>query len=173
MAKPRNKRYQYILENLIENNMWKGTTIVDCACGDGHGAEYLQLAGISVMGYDLDEDLIAKTKARGVGAQVANICDIPCNDNMADIFVCSETLEHLNKEESLRAVSEIKRVTTENGVICITVPADKKICMKNKLHKQFLSKSRLRDLFHEYEVVFDGKFCKKPGRCNTVMFFRK
>jgi len=171
MPKPRNKRYEYMLEQLVERNLWEGETLVDCACGDGYGAAYLQSAGISVLGFDLDEELIAKTKSRGVGAQVANICKLPCVDNMADIFVCSETLEHLDRDELTKAVFEIKRVTKENGIICITVPADKKICMKNKLHKQYMSSKDLEGVFSEYRVLFSGKFCKKPGRCNTVMFF--
>ena len=93
-------------------------------------------------------------------------------DNFADIFICSETLEHLTRDQSLMASEEIQRVCKEGGVICITVPEDKNKCMLGKGHKQYLSSSDIVFHFSSLEILFEGVYCKKKGKCNRVMFFR-
>ena len=173
MAKPRNKRYSYILKNLLRLRVRPGSIVIDCACGDGYGSSVLNSADMSVVGYDISEELVFTAIDRGVEADVSNICNLPCRDELADVFVCSETLEHLDKQELQDAVKEIKRTTKKNGIICITVPSDPKICLRNKHHKQYLSIKDLEDVFNDCHMLFHGEFCKKPGKCNTVVFFRK
>ncbi|ODS31309.1 MAG: hypothetical protein SCARUB_03571 [Candidatus Scalindua rubra] len=46
--------------------------------------------------------------------------EIPFGNNYFDIVFCTETLEHLKNAD--RCLQEIKRVTTNNGWIVITVP---------------------------------------------------
>jgi len=173
MAKPRNKRYSYILKNLLRLKVKLGSTIIDCACGDGYGSSILNSAGMCVIGYDISEKLVCDAICKDVEADISNICGLPCEDGEADVFVCSETLEHLSKNKLEKAVSEIKRATRKNGIICITVPSDPKLCMRNKNHKQYLSRIDLENLFNDCRFLFHGEFCKKPGKCNTVVFFRK
>lgn len=173
MGKPRNKRYYYILKYLLKYNVKIGSTIIDCACGDGYGSKILNSANMNVIGYDISEELIKTSVSREVNSHVANICNLPCEDVIADVFVCSETLEHLDSKELGQAVKEIKRVTKKNGIICITVPSDPRLCLRNKNHKQYLSIKDLKKIFSDCDVLFNGKFCKKPDKCNTVMFFRK
>lgn len=173
MAKPRNKRYEYILKHLLKLRVKPGSTIIDCACGDGYGSDILNKSNMKVVGYDISEELVCTAISRNVEADVADICDLPCDDNFADVFVCSETLEHLNHKELKQAVSEIKRTTKKNGIICITVPSDPVLCLKNKNHKQYLSLKNLEDAFKDCSFLLHGQFCKKPGKCNTVVFFRK
>jgi len=173
MAKPRNKRYEYILQNLLKLRVKPGSKVIDCACGDGYGSDVIQSAGMKVIGYDISEELVCLSMDRGVEADVANICSIPCSEDLADVFICSETLEHLDKLELQKAVKEIKRITKKNGIICITVPHDRTLCLRNKNHKQYLSGKDLEKLFNDCSVLLRGKFCKKPGKCNTVIFFKK
>lgn len=173
MVKPRNKRYVYILKHLKRLRVKHNSFVFDCACGDGYGSSILQDAGFNVVAYDISKELVLQAMDRGVDANVGNICNLFCNGDIADIFICSETLEHLDKKELKQAVSEIKRITKKSGIICITVPADYKLCMQNKSHKQYLSRKNLEDLFSDCEIMFHGEFCKKPGKCNTVVFFRK
>ena len=173
MAKPRNKRYSYIIDNLLKLKVEPGSMIIDCACGDGYGSSVLKQYNMNVVGYDISENLVSIAIERGVEATVANICDIPCEDNTADVFICSETLEHLEKKELQQAIKEIKRITKKDGIICITVPQDSVLCLRNKNHKQYLSYEDLDNIFNDYKCLFHGVFCKKPGKCNTVIFFRQ
>lgn len=173
MAKLRNKRYSYILKHLNMLRVRPGSTVIDCACGDGYGSDILNSSDLNVIGFDISEELVCAAIERGIEADVADICNLPCKDSTADVFVCSETLEHLTKPELQDAVSEIKRTTKKNGIICITVPSDPKLCLQNKNHKQYLSCKDLESLFNDCGLLFRGEFCKKPGRCNTVAFFRK
>ena len=128
---------------------------------------------MKVIGYDISKELINSAIHKGVEASEANICDLPCKDGLADVFVCSETLEHLGNIELEQAVGEIKRSTKKDGIICITVPSDKTLCLKNKSHKQYLSAKDLKRCFNNCDVLLLGQFCKKQDKCNTVIFFRK
>lgn len=170
-----NKRYKYLFKKLLENGVAKDDVIVDCACGDGFGTNILINNGWNnIMAYDISYKNVSKANRRGVKASQADICYMPCDNNIADVFICSETLEHiLSGKNTTRAVEEIKRVCKDNGLICITVPEDEEICLKNKKHQQYLSLKMIEGLFEEWEVIFKGKWCKKPGRCNNVVFFRK
>ncbi len=170
MVKPRNKRYSYILKHLLKLDVKLGSVIVDCACGDGYGSNILNSANMNVIGYDISEELVSIATDRGVKANVANICSLPCKNDIAEVFVCSETLEHLDSNELDQAVKEIKRTTKKNGIICITVPSDSRLCLRNKNHKQHLSLKDLKRIFSNCDLLFDGKFCKKPEKCNTVVF---
>ena len=173
MAKPRNKRYAYILKHLLKLRVKPGSFVIDCACGDGYGSSVIQSSDLNVIGFDISEELVFIAIERGIEANVANICNLPCKDALADVFICSETLEHLDKYELQKAINEIKRITKKNGIICITVPSDPKLCLRNKNHKQYLSQKDLNHIFNDCQILFHGEFCKKPGKCNAVIFFRK
>ncbi|MHA1469627.1 MAG: class I SAM-dependent methyltransferase [Candidatus Asgardarchaeia archaeon] len=173
MAKPRNKRYEYILKHLLRYGVNAGSKVIDCACGDGYGSHILSSADLDVTGYDISKGCVSAAVERGVTAAISSICDLPCDDCYADVFICSETLEHLDDKDILKAVDEIRRVVKINGIICITVPENKKLCLRNKHHKQYIPIEQLRHLFRYDNLIFCGKFCKTPSKCNIVMLFRK
>jgi ubiquinone/menaquinone biosynthesis C-methylase UbiE len=167
-----NNRYLYIIEQLKTLNVFNGV-VVDCGCGEGVGSYFLKENGFSnVHSFDISSKMIDKCKDYGVEAQYGDITNLSLNDDFADIFICSETLEHINIVETHRATNEIKRICKNNGYICITVPENENQCFSSKSHKQFLSKSCLIENFKGLEIVFDGIFCKKPNRCNLVMIFK-
>lgn len=45
---------------------------------------------------------------------------LPLRDSIADVVICSQTLEHVQEAE--HALSEIARVTRNGGLLCLTVP---------------------------------------------------
>ena len=167
-----NNRYLYIIEQLKILNVPDGV-VVDCGCGEGVGSYFLKENGFSnVYSFDISSKMIDKCKDYGVEAKYGDITNLSLNDDFADIFICSETLEHLTIDELISAINNIKRICKNNGYICITVPENERQCLSSKLHKQFLSKSCLINNFKGLEIAFDGIFCKKPNRCNLVMIFR-
>jgi len=169
-----NKRYNYILEALEKFILkFEDPYIVDCACGDGTNSKVVRDEGHRMIGFDISKKTVSKAKNNGMDAIVASILNLPLDDEVADIFICSETLEHLNNEETISAVKEIKRIVKTNGFVVITVPENKKLCLANPLHRQYLSKIDVISLFDDFENVFQGIFCKKPNRCNTVLIFEK
>lgn len=166
-----NKRYIYLINNLHKLNIHDGV-VIDCGCGEGIGSKYLINNGFKVHSFDLSDDAIDKCRKNGVDAKKEDITNLLIEDNFADIFICSETLEHLDRGQSSMAVIEIKRVCKKDGIICITVPENKNICLEGNGHKQYLSRDDLVSCFFELEIIFEGIFCKKMGRCNRVIFFK-
>lgn len=165
-----NKRYIYLINGLKKLGIKDGK-VVDCGCGEGHGSRYLIDSGFDVYPIDMSEDIINKCKEVGVDAKIGDITRLFLSDNFADVFICSETLEHLTRDQSMRASKEIRRVCKEDGVICVTVPEDKKKCLRGRKHKQYLSRNDLISHFSLMKIIFEGIYCKKEGKCNRVMFF--
>lgn len=167
-------RYGKILSYLYSEGYFRsGMSVVDCSCGNGRGSYLLMSHGCNVIGIDISEKCVNKTNDRGVLASQGDICDLDLDTDIADVFICSETLEHLDEKETLKAASEIKRIVKDEGLICITVPEDRDICLRNKLHKQFLTKSDLEDIFSPWICFHHDIYCKKPERCNRIMIFGK
>jgi len=166
-----NSRYLYLINQLHDLNIYDGV-VIDCGCGEGNGSNLLLENGFkNVYSFDISEEAIIACKKIGIETKKADITKMPLRDDIADIFICSETLEHLTRQNSRLAAAEIKRVCKRDGCICVTVPENKEMCLKGKGHKQYLSKQDLLDHFFPLEIAFEGIFCKKPGKCNLVLIF--
>jgi len=167
-----NKRYLYLIEKLKKCGMKEGASIVDCGCGEGDGSEYLRDAGYDVHPFDVSQKMVNFCrKNKGIPATLGNILDMPVLDNFSDVFVCSETLEHIDKAHNTVAAINIKGVVKPGGYICITVPEDRYICLTNRKHKQYLSYEDIVKMF-SLTVVFKGRFCKNDKKCNLVVIFK-
>ena len=168
-----NTRYLYLIEKLREIGVPDGCTVIDCGCGEGVGSAYLKEHGYDTHSFDVSRDVFPLCRENGVEAQYGDITRLKdLLRGYTDVFICSETLEHLDKEDSIKASSEIRRTCKKGGYICITVPEDKEICLKNKKHKQYLSYQDILSLFPTCKPVFKGVYCKKPGRCNLVVILK-
>jgi len=153
----------------------EGKLVVDCGCGDGEGTIHFVELGCNVIGIDLEESKIemAKSNFPHLDFRVASLLHTGLLDKCADIFICSETLEHLGKNQTLKAADEIKRVC--KSYACVTVPDNKKICLSRKEHKQYISQKLLKSLFSGWEIVSNSVFYKDPNRKdrgNRVMIFK-
>lgn len=166
-----NGRYEFILQQLHRFDLYGMKELIDCASGNGAGGRLFMADGFNVTCVDNDAATVEKLQGEHINAVRANIIELPFPTDRFDIFISSETLEHLEKKETGQAVKEIRRVTKKGGIICITVPENKKICLENPFHKQYLSGFRLRLLFL-LPVIFTGVYCKVKDRCNRVIFFK-
>jgi len=168
-------RYQFILDRLDEIGYPGDGFVVDCACGLGHGTLLLKNAGLNVKGFDISPKIISKyVMPLGVDAECADIVDLPLDDDSVDIFLCSETLEHLEEDKSIKAVEEIKRVCVKNALICITVPLYRR-SLKNPSHKQYVNVETIRQWFDKYSIIYQGSCNTKTGKKkgNLVVVLRE
>lgn len=118
------KRARYIFEEVAER---KPKRILDAGCGRGFYVKTLSMFDFptQIIGVDIRESYIEKAKkitkkdAR-VSVQKASIYNLPFEDNSFDFIICSEVLEHLDKDA--KAVMELHRVLKKNGHLAITVP---------------------------------------------------
>ena len=69
---------------------------------------------------------------------------MPFPDNKFDIIFCSEVLEHLNDDELMCGMSEIKRTLKEDGVLIGTVP------YKENLAENIVVCPKCGDKFHRW-----------------------
>lgn len=159
-------RYKFFCENLKDKVDLSNAVIVDCACGFGQGTKTLLPYNVqNYIGIDINKDFLKrctdhyKDDTRVTFFQ-GNICSLNF-ENTADIFICSETLEHLFEHETEKAINNIKRATKNNGYICITVPRSEKECLRDINHKQFLNEKNLKNYFKNFEVINEGVLYKK------------
>jgi len=105
--------------------------VLDAGCGAGrHLCEAFRHPGIDVVGIDLSYDDLAKTRAllNLMSLELENqwllaratITHLPFPDNVFDVVICSEVLEHI--PDNLRAIKEIVRVLKPKGILAVSVP---------------------------------------------------
>jgi len=173
-ARP-NLRYAFLYGMLRAYGLKDDALIVDCGCSQGVNAEVLIFNGFKVLGFDILKNSVNLAKNVGLKAQIGNIIEgLPLEDNTADLFICSETLEHLRDTTEIKAVKEINRITKPGGLIAVTVPSHKESSLKNKYHHQYLGMEKLIELFGSHEILWTGKFHKNanPDKGSSVLVAR-
>jgi ubiquinone/menaquinone biosynthesis C-methylase UbiE len=90
--------------------------------------------------------LTKKNHNKKIRFVAGNIKFLPFKNQTFDFIVCFETIEHLKKEEGLKALLEFKRVLKKNGFLLISSPNAQLTRLKKKL---FRSITTLH--LHEYE----------------------
>ncbi|MBU1255331.1 MAG: class I SAM-dependent methyltransferase [Patescibacteria group bacterium] len=132
--KPQDKQYDKILE-----------------VGYGSGVFFPELTKICKKLYGLEVFPEAKKETEqmmekeNIQAELTtgSVTQMPFADDFFDAIVCVSALEHLQPNEMEKAISEIKRVTKNNGLIILGFPSGRKlmqlycILIKRDLHFDF------------------------------------
>ena len=99
--------------------------MIDCACGDGLGAEiFLKQNPLQLYGFDVDSESVKRATQN---LACSNACfkqtdalSLPLENKCADLFISLETIEHINNDGEF--VSEIARVLKPDGRLIISTP---------------------------------------------------
>lgn len=135
--------------------------VADVGCGSGYGSKILKEHGaVSYNGYDISKSAIkyAKSNFNYYGKfSIASITDMSIvADNFFDVTICSEVLEHIKEYEmESQAISELKRITKNNGLIIIATPNNE------LLVNHGFSFDELNNLFKSYfsqYCIFENAF---------------
>lgn len=125
-----------------------GDEVLDIGCGTGRNLLYNK---VKLTGIDISEEQIKMCKKfveeRFKNAdtitkntpqfKIADMCNLPFEDNSFDSIICIATFHHLsNIERRHRALSEMKRVIKKNGKLLISVWS---INQPEKTRRQFTS----------------------------------
>lgn len=128
----------------IVKNLVKGLNILDIACGEGYGTNILANYATQVTGIDIDDFTInqagAKYNSKNIIFKRGSILNIPEPDNIFDIVICFETIEHVS--DHLRALGELKRVLKPDGLLILSTPEK----------KYYSDESNFKNTFHEKEL---------------------
>jgi len=99
----------------------QGDNILDVGCGLGYFTNMLSSDGASCTGIDLDERCIEYCQRNMRGEyRVADITELPFADNYFNKILCTEVLEHIDKNGVV--LDEIVRVTKDGGTVVATTP---------------------------------------------------
>ena len=100
------------------------TVALDCGCATGTNLKTLLSRGCISVGLDLDANLLEKAKSRVPDALfvVGDAVHTPFREETFDFVLCSDVLEHI--PEDGKALNEIHRILSEDGIFALTVPID-------------------------------------------------
>ena len=119
---------KYTIEHLhrygLAATMAKDMDVLDIACGEGYGSNFLASVANSVFGVDIDSGTVEHAASKYVAPNLKFVVGsadcIPLESASVDLVVSFETLEHHSRHEEMYA--EIKRVLRPNGVLIISTP---------------------------------------------------
>ncbi len=116
-----NERRLFVLADLIVR--LKPNRILDIGCGSGFLAGLIrkQLPDIEIHGVDFSIEALKRCKNQSqVYCVDIEHSNIPFKDQVFDLIICSEVLEHLFQPEHV--VAEIHRLLSIDGIGIITAP---------------------------------------------------
>jgi len=116
--------------------------VLDVASGSGYGARYLSNKGAAkVVGVDNSREAVKysqeKYQTSGIEFILADAAKLPFEDDIFDIVVSFETIEHLDDQEKF--LREIKRVLKKDGLLIISTPNVLVFPKGNTFHKKELA----------------------------------
>lgn len=96
------------------------STILDAPVGTGRMASRLAVAGATVIGADVSEDMIEVARSKGAAQEyVVGRCEsLPLADDAVDYVVCLRLFGHLPQDAKRSALREFARVARRGLVIC-------------------------------------------------------
>jgi SAM-dependent methyltransferase len=96
------------------------SSLADIGCGNGKNMLYRK--DLKSTGMDLYESFIEICKSRGLYVIKGDIRSIPFESNSFDNSISIAVIHHLEKrEDRVKAIEEILRITKDNGQILISV----------------------------------------------------
>ncbi|RLD86108.1 MAG: hypothetical protein DRJ07_01580 [Bacteroidetes bacterium] len=102
---------------LDTTKVWADTTLLDVGCGSGGSSVLAEERGAEVHGIDVAKGLLSfaiQRVPKGI-FQVADIENLPYEDNMFDVIFAANSLQY--SEDRIAALHELKRVCKPNGRI--------------------------------------------------------
>ncbi len=108
-------RYYWVLD------MAKDKKILDITCGEGYGSNIMADAAREVIGVDLDGETISEAKSRYKNPNIRYLAgsatQIPLAENNSfDLIVSFETLKHIDEQQQVVFLNEVKRLLKPEGL---------------------------------------------------------
>ena len=138
-----NHYHQEVVKHLKE-----GDVILDAGCGSGEFGVlkiYGDPAG-RIVGVDVSEEALKRNEVIDEH-RVANLEEIPCEDNMFDLIVCETVCEHM--ENPKKIFSEFARVLKKGGFVVLrtynvwncnnAISASLPVGLRTRLKSRFIS----------------------------------
>ncbi len=140
----------------VATRLVSGKRVLDIACGEGYGSNFLATRASFVFGVDIDPATIAHAAGSYQRSNLVflqgDCVAIPLCDSCVDVVVSFETIEHL--ADHRRMLQEIKRVLVPGGLLLLSSPDKREYSdipsYKNPYHVRELYISELRELLVDH-----------------------
>ena len=151
--------------------------ILEVGCGYGRLSPWISEFGSDYVGIDIDSEAlsIASNLYPNLSFQQGNVSEVTFDENCFDLVVSNTVLHHLPPDVFQDAVSNISRITTENGIFCMAAvtegPGNDMTWVRDK--KEY------EDRFAQYGFIMKSSVDRDlPWRdstewVNTIMCFER
>jgi malonyl-CoA O-methyltransferase len=99
----------------------RGQRFIDAGCGTGRWMLHAVRAGARTFGFDLSFEMVQKAAAKsGLSGHVAvaDMADLPCSENSADVVLCALSLGHC--KDALAVFANLLRLPKRGGRIILS-----------------------------------------------------
>lgn len=137
-----------------------GSLVGDIGCGNGKNMLYRK--DVFFKGYDISSEFVKICKMKGLNAKVDNILKLDIPSNSFDYTISIAVIHHLEtRQERIKAISELIRVTRKGGKILLYVWAFEQPNNSKRIFKvgdnmvPFHSDGKVLQRF--YHIYFQGE----------------
>ncbi|MRG53982.1 methyltransferase domain-containing protein [Phyllobacterium sp. SYP-B3895] len=173
---------------LFATQFCDGMDVLDIASGEGYGSYLLSQVAKSVIGVDIDPNVVSHARraygSARLGFDVGSCQSIPLSAGSVDVVVSFETLEHINQHSAF--LDEVKRVLRPGGLFVLSTP-DRQVYsspgkQQNPFHQLELSHQEFETLLSKYFIhktvglqkATSGSVIVPDGKCDlTVEVFHR
>lgn len=160
------RRQYLIFVDLLKLQKLTQKKVLEVGCGTGRFSEQIVDLGANLTVIDIGQDLVEKVcervKCTGV---VGDACNLPFDDETFEFVISSECIEHTS--DPIKAITEMCRVCTPGGTICITTP--NKLWYPVLLLSQKLAIRKFSGLEHWIYPCTARKVLRKQGFCDIKL----
>lgn len=116
-----------ILTHRILKKHLKNKNILDVGCWTGQFEKLIRNDAKKITGVDPGSEAIEYANAlfkknKNIVFKVGVAQDLPFNNSKFDVVLFIEVIEHLQNNDELRAIQEIRRVLKKKGTLLLTTP---------------------------------------------------
>ncbi len=110
----------------IACSLTAGKDVIDIACGEGYGSNLIARNAKSVIGVDIDQEIVDHASKKYADNQKklifrhGSLLKIPLDDQSVDVVVSFESIEHVEQHDLV--LKEFKRVLRKNGLLVLSTP---------------------------------------------------
>lgn len=149
--------------------------VLDLGCGEGYFARNLKRTGIpQIEAIDISEEMIERAREReateklGIRYGVGTATDLTrFSDGSFDLVVAVFLFNYLNVDESLQAMTEIRRVLRPGGRFIFAVPHPSMPFLRNEEPPFYFSRGNA-GYFSGRNNQMEGKIWRRDGRAVSV-----